>query len=127
LISCERATVLEFDAAAERATVLARSPSEGPGFGSGESFALEILGDVTAMIDDLRQGKIHLLDRATAKSRESEAMTALGFRHYAMIPLIATGSLMGALTVRVEHPDALSAEERQIALEVSAQMAIASR
>jgi PAS domain S-box-containing protein len=127
LTSSERVAVYRFDVAKAQATLLAVSPSGGPGFQPGESFPLAVLGDASAMVGALRRGEVYLLDlaRSAAKTSEIEMLVAAGMRFYTVTPLIAADELIGALSFRVDEAETLRGDERDVALEVSAQMAIA--
>jgi len=126
LIRCDRVHVVIFDAGFTHVKIVAQNPPAEPGFEIGSSFALGAFGDITAMIDQLRHGRVQRVDLASwVRTPYTVDMIARGMRYYTVVPLIALGSLIGAFAFRVERRDALTDEDLEIASEVAAQLAVA--
>jgi len=89
--------------------------------GPGVRFPLALMGDV----DALRRGELQMIDvDALPRSPEAEALLASGVHAYVVVPMIAGGELIGALSFG-SAAGPFSPEQVSIAHEVAAQMAIA--
>jgi len=87
----------------------------------GVRFSLELMGDVEA----LRKGEMQVVRTAElSKSAAAEALLASGVEVYMVVPMIARGELIGAVSFG-GAPGEFSAEQISIAQEVAAQLAIA--
>ena len=84
--------------------------------------------DEMSSIELLQQNEIHLIDDLSVAEQLSSGEQALlraGYHSYVRIPLIASGKLLGAFSLRAVEPKSFSKSEVDIAREVAAQLAIA--
>jgi PAS domain S-box-containing protein len=89
--------------------------------GPGVRFPLALMGDV----DALRRGELQLVDTSRLPpGPDVDALLASGVRVYMVVPMIAAGELIGAVSFGGE-PDKFSDEQISIAREAAAQLAIA--
>jgi len=120
LLGVPRAIVNLFDLEAGEAEWLAAAGRRRMHLGPGVRFPLRLMGDVEA----LRRGEMQLIDvRVLPRSAEADALLASGVQTYMVVPMIARGELIGAVSFG-GAPGAYSAEQLEIAHEVAAQMAI---
>ena len=81
-----------------------------------------------AVLEELRQGKVHTVGDVLAPSGPPQLAQILlpeGVRSYFSVPLIAKGELIGCLTMGWDIPEGFSLEHVDIAREVADQVAIA--
>jgi len=120
LLGVARAIVNVFDLEKGEVEWLAAAGRQRTHVGPGIRYSIRMMGDVEA----LRRGEPQVLDTAALPpGPEVEALLASGVRHYMVVPMIAGGELIGALSfggAEPEFPD----EQVAIAREVAAQMAI---
>jgi signal transduction histidine kinase len=89
--------------------------------GPGVRYSIRFMGDVEA----LRQGKSQLVKaHELPPGPEVDALLASGVHEYLVVPMIAYGELIGALSFGGE-PAPMSGEQAGMAQEVAAQLAIA--
>jgi PAS domain S-box-containing protein len=89
--------------------------------GPGVRFPLALMGDVEA----LRRGEVQRVDTGRLPpGPEVEALLASGVRVYMVVPMIAAGELIGAVSFGGD-PGEFSDEQISIAREAAAQLAIA--
>ncbi|HWM41256.1 MAG TPA: ATP-binding protein [Burkholderiales bacterium] len=120
LLGVPRAIVNKFDLAAGEVEWIAaagRHRVHGPGV----RYSIRLMGDVEA----LRRGETQLVDvQALAASAEREALLASDVQVYMVVPMIAGGELLGALSFGGRSRD-FPQEQVNIVREVAAQLAIA--
>jgi PAS domain S-box-containing protein len=121
LLGVPRAIVNLFDLAAGEVEWLAAIGRRRLRVGPGVRFPLWLMGDVQA----LARGEVQVIDTAALpRGPHTEALLASGVNTYMVVPMIAGGELIGAVSfggVRAEFPP----EQVEIAREVAAQLAIA--
>ncbi|HVU15215.1 MAG TPA: PAS domain S-box protein [Phototrophicaceae bacterium] len=81
-----------------------------------------------SIIELLKHDEAYLVDdllNLQEVSANEQSLLRSGFRSYVLIPLIASGKLVGAFHLRALEPHAFSAQEIGITKEVGAQLAIA--
>ncbi len=121
LLGVPRAIVNLFDLEAGEVEWLAAAGRRRIHVGPGVQFPLALMGDV----DALRRGELQMIDvDALPRSSEAEALLASGVHVYMVVPMIAGGELIGALSFG-DAAGPFSPEQVSIAREVAAQMAIA--
>jgi signal transduction histidine kinase len=121
LLGVPRAIVNLFDLEAGEAEWLAAAGRHRTHVGPGVRFPLALMGDV----DALRRGELQMIDvDALPRSPAAEALLASGVHRYMVVPMIAGGELIGALSFG-DAAGPFSSEQVSIASEVAAQMAIA--
>jgi signal transduction histidine kinase len=121
LLGVPRAIVNLFDLEAGEVEWLAAAGRRRLHVGPGVRFPLALMGDV----DALRRGELQTIDvEALPRSLEAEALLASGVHVYMVVPMIARGELLGALSFGAAAVPS-SPEQVSIAREVAAQMAIA--
>ena len=84
--------------------------------------------DFLASIEELRQGKIRIVEDILALSAHSSTEAQLlseGVRASIDIPLLAQGELIGSLHLGADRPAAFTAEQVDIVRPVANQLAIA--
>jgi PAS domain S-box-containing protein len=121
---CTGANLVLFDLENHRGTVLAVDAGRHTEFGPGTHLPLELAGD----LQDLRQGKVYLVDDAQAVARPSPALRtfqASGLCSYMCVPLIVQDDLVGSLNLRSDLPGAFAPADAEIAREVARRLAIA--
>jgi len=80
------------------------------------------------VIDELRQGRVHLFEDIQALSPASdwiEVLKAGGVRALASVPLVTRGELIGTFNIGMPSPGALTPEQAEIAREIGDQLAVA--
>ena len=121
LLGVPRAIVNLFDLAAGEVEWLAAAGRHRIRVGPGVRYSLELMGDVEA----LKRGETQVIDvDAMPPSPEVEALLASGVHVYMVVPMIAGGELIGALSFGGE-PGPFPADQVGIAQEAAAQLAIA--
>jgi signal transduction histidine kinase/ActR/RegA family two-component response regulator len=121
LLGVPRAIVNLFDLAAGEVEWLAAAGRHRIRVGPGVRYSLQLMGDVEA----LKRGEMQVIDvDALPPSPEAEALLASGVHVYMVVPMIASGELIGALSFG-GAPGPFPAEQVSIAQEAAAQLAIA--
>ena len=121
LLGVPRAIVNLFDLAAGEVEWLAAAGRRRLHVGPGVRFPLALMGDVEA----LRRGELQVIDTGLLPhDAHTEALLASGVRTYMVVPMIAGGELIGAVSFG-GAPSEFSPEQVSIAQEVAAQLAIA--
>jgi len=121
ILGVARAVVNLIDLAAGEAEWLAAAGRRRIHVGSGVRFSMQMMGDV----DALKRGEPQIVDtRALPPGPEVDALLASGVDLYMVMPMIAGGELIGALSFGGE-PGPFPAEQMSIAREVATQLAIA--
>ena len=121
LMGVPRVILNLFDLEAGQAEWLAAAGRRRLHVGPGVRYPLALMGDV----DALRRGELQAIDvDALPRSREAEALLASGVHAYVVVPMLAGGELIGALSFG-DATGLFSPEQVSIAREVAAQMAIA--
>jgi signal transduction histidine kinase len=121
LLGVPRAIVNIFDLAAGEVEWLAAAGRRRSHLGPGVRYSIRLMGDVNA----LRRGEPQVIDTHTLPpGPEVEALLASGVHVYMVMPMIAGGELIGAVSFGGE-PAPFHAEQISIAREVSTQLAIA--
>jgi PAS domain S-box-containing protein len=121
LLDVPRAIVNLFDLEAGEAEWLAAIGRRRVHLGPGVRFPLTLMGDVSA----LARGELQVIETAALpRSAASEALLASGVQTYMVVPMVAHGELIGAVSFG-GAPSAFSEEQVAIAREVATQMAIA--
>jgi light-regulated signal transduction histidine kinase (bacteriophytochrome) len=109
------------DLAAGEAEWLAAAGRRRIHVGSGVRFSMQMMGDVEA----LKRGEPQIVDtHALPPGPEVDALLASGVHRYMVMPMIAGGELIGAISFGGE-PGPFPAEQMSIAREVATQLAIA--
>lgn len=121
LLDKPRAVVNTFDFDAGEAEWLAAAGRHRTHVGPGVRYPMRLMGDLAG----LRRGEPQIVDtRSLPPSPEVESLLASGVRVYMVVPMIAGGELIGALSFGGEDPS-FPAEQIGIAKEVALQLAIA--
>lgn len=121
VLGVARAVVNMFDLALGEAEWLAAAGRRRIHVGSGVRFSMQMMGDV----EGLKRGEPQTVDtHALPPGPEVDALLASGVDRYMVVPMIAGGELIGALSFGGEH-GAFPAEQMNIAREVATQLAIA--
>jgi PAS domain S-box-containing protein len=121
LLGVPRATVAVFDVAAGEAEWLAAVGRRRLRTAPGVRFPLAFMGD----LDGLRRGEVQVLDtHALPSGPDADALLASGVHGYRVVPMIAGGELIGALSFGGTTSE-LSEAQLGVAREVAAQLAIA--
>src|SRR5439155_1622705 len=121
LLGVPRAIVNMFDLATGEAEWLAAAGRHRIRLGPGVRFSLKLMGDVEA----LRRGELQVIDvDALPPSPEAAALLRSGVHTYMVVPMIAGGELIGALSFG-GAPGQFPREQISIAQEVATQLAIA--
>src|SRR5438309_3304232 len=121
LLGVPRAIVNLFDLAAGEVEWLAAAGRHRIRVGPGVRYSLELMGDVEA----LKRGETQVIDvNALPPSPEVEALLVSGVHVYMVVPMIAGGELIGALSFGGD-PGPFPADQVGIAQEAAAQLAIA--
>jgi signal transduction histidine kinase len=120
LLGAARAVVNIFDLKAGEVEWLAAAGRRRVHIGAGVRYSMHLMGDVGA----LRKGKPQLIDtRSLPPGPEVDALLASGVEVYMVVPMIAAGELIGALSFG-GAPAPFRAEQLNIAREAAAQLAI---
>jgi signal transduction histidine kinase len=121
VLGVARAVVNLIDVAAGEAEWLAAAGRRRIHVGSGVRFSMQMMGDVEA----LQRGEPQIVDtHALPPGPEVDALLASGVHRYMVMPMIAGGELIGAISFGGE-PGPFPAEQMRIAREVATQLAIA--
>ncbi|HXU43294.1 MAG TPA: MASE4 domain-containing protein [Burkholderiales bacterium] len=121
LLGVSRAIVNRIDLAAGEVEWIAAAGRRRTHIGPGVRYSIRLMGDVEA----LKRGETQVVDtRALPPGRETEALLASGVNIYMVVPMIAGGDLLGALSFGSES-DKFPPEQVSIAREVAMQLAIA--
>ena len=121
LLGVPRAAINVFDLAAGEAEWLAAAGRRRVRTGPGVRHSLQLMGDVEA----LRRGESQVIDTLTLPpGPEVDALQKSGVRIYMVIPMIAGGELIGAVSFGGELRQ-FPTEQVDIAREVATQLAIA--
>jgi signal transduction histidine kinase len=123
LLGVPRVVVNRFDLEAGTAEWIAAAGRRRQHAGPGVRYPLAFMGDV----ERLRRGETQRVDvSALAGSAETKALLDSDVRYYEVVPMIAGGELLGAISFG--GPDnAFPAEQVAIVQEVATQLAIATR
>jgi signal transduction histidine kinase len=120
LLGVPRAIVNIFDLAAQEVEWLAAAGRRRVHLGPGVRYSMRLMGDVEA----LRRGEPQVIDtHALPPGPEVEALLASGVHMYMVVPMIAGGELIGALSFG-GAPGPFPDEQISIAREAAAQLAI---
>jgi signal transduction histidine kinase len=121
VLQVSRAVVNVFDLAAGEVEWLAAAGRHRTRVGPGVRYSIRLMGDVEA----LKRGEPQVIDtHALPPGPEVDALLASGVHCYMVMPMIAGGELIGAVSFGGEEasfPD----EQKSIAREVATQLAIA--
>jgi PAS domain S-box-containing protein len=121
LLGVPRAIVNIFDLAAGQVEWLAAAGRRRVHVGPGVRFSLQLMGDVEA----LGRGEPQVIDvHALPPSPEAAALLASGVQVYMVVPMIAGGELIGAVSFG-GAPGPFPREQVSIAQEVATQLAVA--
>ena len=121
LLGVSRTIVNRFDLPAGEVEWVAAAGRRRIHVGPGVRYSIRMMGDVEA----LKRGEPQIVDtRTLPPGRDTEALLASGVDVYMVVPMIAGGELLGALSYGSERAD-FPPEQVSIAREVSAQLAIA--
>ncbi|HVJ13466.1 MAG TPA: cache domain-containing protein, partial [Burkholderiales bacterium] len=121
LLGVQRAIVNHIDLGAGVAEWIAAAGPRRVHVGSGVRYSIRLMGDV----DALRRGETQFVDVSTLpQDKDTAALLASGVPFYMVVPMIAGGELLGALSFggRVRS---FPQEQVNIVREVAAQLAIA--
>jgi PAS domain S-box-containing protein len=120
LLGVPRAIVNMFDLAANEVEWLAAAGRRRVHLGPGVRYSMRLMGDLEA----LRRGESQVIDtQALPPSPEVDALLASGVQVYMVVPMLAGGELIGALSFG-GAPGPFPAEQVSIAQEVATQLAI---
>jgi PAS domain S-box-containing protein len=123
LLGVPRAIVNRFDLEAGEVEWVAAAGRRQTRVGPGVRYSIHLMGDVEA----LRRGEAQKIDvTALPPGREKDALLASGVRVYLVVPMIAGGELIGALSFGADSGH-FRPEQVRIAQELAAQLAIAIR
>jgi signal transduction histidine kinase len=121
LLGVSRTIVNRFDLPAGEVEWVAAAGRRRVHVGPGVRYSIRMMGDVEA----LKRGEPQIVDtRALPPGRDTEALLASGVDVYMVVPMIAGGELLGALSYGSEKAD-FPPEQVSIAREVATQLAIA--
>jgi PAS domain S-box-containing protein len=122
-LPCQRASVALFDAQAKEALLLAVETETGTSLDEGLSLPIEW----DWYVNELAQGHPCTVDLTTLDSPTDvlEAFRTEGIRALLGLPLYADGELLGTLSLGLATPDALSADQKELAGEMAGQLSIA--
>jgi PAS domain S-box-containing protein len=124
LAPCDGANLTLFDLETHQGTVLATDPGRPTEFGVGTRMPLELAGD----LEDLRQGKVYVVDDVQTVSEPSPMLRALqasGLRSYMCVPLAVRDELLGSINLRSDQPGAFAPEHADVTRELADPLAIA--
>jgi signal transduction histidine kinase len=122
LLGVPRAIVNRFDLEAGEVEWVAAAGRRRTHVGPGVRYSTRLMGDLAA----LRRGEPQRIDvKALPPGRDSEALLASDVRVYMVVPMIAGGELIGAISFGGAAAD-FPPEHIAIAQEVAAQLAIAT-
>ena len=121
LLGVPRAIVNRFDLAAGEVEWIAAAGRRRVHTGPGVRYSIRLMGDVEA----LRRGETQIVDvQALPASPETAALIASGVHVYMVVPMLAGGELLGALSFGGQARQ-FPKEQVNIVREVAAQLAIA--
>jgi signal transduction histidine kinase/CheY-like chemotaxis protein len=124
LIPCQRATVELFDLETGEDTVFVADCNGETRIRAGMNLSL----DEYDGIEGLRRGEIRMVEDLMAVAPLSpvgQALCAEGVRSFVSVPLVSRGRLIGALSIGMGSPGAISVDYVDIAREVADQLAVA--
>lgn len=122
LLDVPRAIVNRFDLEAGEAEWVAAAGRRRIHVGPGVRYPMRLMGGLPA----LRRGEAQLVDvSALPDGPETQALLASDVRYYKVVPMIAGGELLGAISFG-GRSDAFAPEQVAIAQEVATQLAIAT-
>jgi len=120
LLQLPRAIVNIFDLEANEAEWLIAVGRQRVHRGAGMRYSMIFMGD----IEGLRRGELQVLKTASLPpGPEVDGLMRSGVHHYMVVPMIASGELIGGLSFGGE-PSQFSIEQIDMAREVAAQLAI---
>lgn len=124
LIPCDRASIVEVDAARQAHVVLAVSPQIGSAILPGRRFKLE---HWAAVHNNLAHGihRVADLDALPALTQLQAEIRSEGIRSYIAAPLTANDRLVGVLNLGSFQPNAFGDDVAPIVLEVGQRVALA--
>jgi signal transduction histidine kinase len=121
LLGVPRAIVNRFDLAAGEVEWIAAAGRRRTHVGPGVRYPIRLMGDLPG----LHRGEIQRIDvAALPNGPEKDALLASEVDEYLVVPMIAGGELLGALSLGGK-PDSVAPDELNIAQEVATQLAIA--
>jgi signal transduction histidine kinase len=121
LLGVPRAIVNKFDLAAGEVEWIAAAGRRRVHVGPGVRYSIRLMGEIEA----LRRGETQLVDvHALPAGPETAALLASGVHFYTVVPMLAGGELLGALSFG-GRSRAFPQEQVNIVREVAAQLAIA--
>ena len=121
VLGVSRAVVNIFDLAAGEVEWLAAAGRRRTHVGPGVRYSIRLMGDVEA----LKRGEPQVIDtHALPPGPEADALLASGVHVYMVVPMIAGGDLIGAISFGGEAGP-FPEEQKNIAQEVATQLAIA--
>jgi len=121
LLGVPRAIVNKFDLAAGEVEWIAAAGRRRVHVGPGVRYSIRLMGEIEA----LRRGETQLVDvQALPAGPETAALLASGVHFYMVVPMLAGGELLGALSFG-GRSRAFPPEQVNIVREVAAQLAIA--
>lgn len=122
LLDVPRAIVNRFDLSSGTVEWVAAAGRRRSHVGPGVRYSLALMGD----LDALRRGEVQRINtRALQAGPDVDALLASGVRWYLVVPMIAGGELIGAISFGGDS-EHFSDEQTAIAREVAAQLAIAT-
>ena len=120
LLDVPRAIVNRFDFESRHVEWIAAAGRRRTHVGPGVRYALDLMGDLEA----LRRGETQVVNtRRVPAGPDTEALLASGVDYYMVVPMIAGGELIGAISFGGET-DQFPADQVRIAQEVAAQLSI---
>jgi len=121
LLGVPRAIVNRFDFEAGEAEWVAAAGRHRVHVGPGVRYPMRLMGD----LDGLRRGEAQLVDvGALPEGPETQALLASDVRYYKVVPMIAGGELLGAISFGGRTGE-FAPDKAAIAQEVATQLAIA--
>jgi len=121
LLGVPRAIVNRFDLEAGEVEWVAAAGRRRTHVGPGVRYSMRLMGDAQA----LGRGEIQRIDvTALAEGPEKQALLASEVEEYLVVPMIASGELLGAVSFGGK-PGSVAPEHLNIAQEVASQLAIA--
>ena len=121
LLGVQRAIVNHFDLSAGVAEWIAAAGPRRVHVGSGVRYSIRLMGD----LDALRRGETQFVDVSTLpQDKDTEALLSSGVPFYMVVPMIAGGELLGALSFG-GRARSFPPEQVNIVREVASQLAIA--
>ena len=125
-LSFQRTSIVTFDSEEKTATVLAAQGQASQSVGEGSQVSLDIWQDLIELIEQNQSGyRINYLSQFPQISQAVPSLATEGLDCFVSFSLKANGILLGILKVWVENPDDIAAEDLEILIEVSNQIAIA--